>query len=212
MTWVEQESVVDDIEKIPRSNVSYRLLKPTWIREMESFGVNEPFQYLLCLFPHLQDIETATELNWPEGDIAPKLSELIKFFGIMLAMALDPIRGSRSDYWNRDNTGKNTVYSARNYGEKFGMTRERFEQIVKHLRLDTYDEERTVSEDAWKPIRSFVRAFNENRRNTVIPGKMICIDEFMSQWEGRELKYHPLGCPHVTKIPRKPVSSLHWGY
>ena len=55
-------------------------------------------------------------------------------------------------------------------------------------------------------IRSFVDAFNENRFTYVVPGRIVCVDELMSQWEGKELKYHPLGCPHVTKLPRKPVS------
>lgn len=33
------------------------------------------------------------------------------------------------------------------------------------------------------------------------------MDEIMSQWEGKPFKYHPEGCPHITKMPRKPVSS-----
>lgn len=55
------------------------------------------------------------------------------------------------------------------------------------------------------PIRGFIDAFNSNRAATVVPGATITVDEIMSGWEGKELKYHPKGCPHVTKIPRKPV-------
>ena len=40
----------------------------------------------------------------------------------------------------------------------------------------------------------------------VTPGKVICVDELMSQWEGKEFKYDPTGCPHMTKMPKKPVS------
>lgn len=40
----------------------------------------------------------------------------------------------------------------------------------------------------------------------ITPGATICVDELMSQWEGKEQKYSTGGCPHVTKIPSKPVS------
>ena len=143
------------------------------------------FLYFLCLFPGIGEIQRATANNWGAEDAAPGNSEIVKFLGI--------------------------------------MSRERFEKIVHYLRLDVYDPSKiaitvcsmlspilfiniTFRQDPWAPIRSFVEAFKENRHTTVVPGRTICIDELISQWEGKEAKYHPLGCPHVTKIPRKPVS------
>ncbi len=60
-------------------------------------------------------------------------------------------------------------------------------------------------QDPWLPIFPFIDAFNANRVKLIRPGLYIVVDEIMSGWEGKELKYHPDGCPHVTKIPRKPV-------
>ena len=178
------------------------------------------FLYFLCLFPGIGEIQRAED--WGGEDAAPGNSEIVKFLGIMLAMALDPIRGSRKDHWTTS-SDDNDIFHARNYGERFKMSRERFEKIVHYLRLDVYDPSKiaitvcsmlslilfiniTFRQDPWAPIRSFVEAFKENRHTTVVPGRTICIDELISQWEGKEAKYHPLGCPHVTKIPRKPVS------
>jgi hypothetical protein len=49
-----------------------------------------------------------------------------------------------------------------------------------------------------------VEDFNLRRRKLIAPGAFLCIDELMSSWEGRELKYHAEGMPHVMKIARKP--------
>lgn len=53
----------------------------------------------------------------------------------MLNMALDPIRGSRKDYWSTtDIHNMKTVFTAKNYGARFGMSRDRFESIVRYMK------------------------------------------------------------------------------
>lgn len=37
------------------------------------------------------------------------------------------------------------------------------------------------------------------------PGQYIVVDEIMSGWRGLEYKHSASGCPHLTKIIRKPV-------
>ena len=49
-----------------------------------------------------------------------------------------------------------------------------------------------------------VTYFNENRRDIVIPGTHMVVDESMSAWKGQEGKYSATGIPHATKIQRKP--------
>ena len=38
----------------------------------------------------------------------------------------------------------------------------------------------------------------------LFPGEDLTVDEIMSAWKGSEFTYHAAGCPHKTKIPRKP--------
>jgi hypothetical protein len=38
----------------------------------------------------------------------------------------------------------------------------------------------------------------------VFPGEFITVDEIMSAWKGSDFTYNSRGCPHVTKIARKP--------
>ena len=59
-------------------------------------------------------------------------------------------------------------------------------------------------QDPWWPIRSFILSFNERRVKHVKPGHTIVCDECMSAWKGGDGKYKTNGCPHKTKIVRKP--------
>ena len=83
------------------------------------------------------------------------------------------------------------------------MTRHRFEAISSGLRLS---DDRANTGDPWYPVRGFVEAFNARRQAVLTPGDMLVVDESMVAWKGIEQKYHHLGVPHKTKIPRKPVS------
>ena len=60
------------------------------------------------------------------------------------------------------------------------------------------------SQDPWRAVRCLIDAFNDNRKTSVVPGGHMVVDEVMSAWRGAEGKYSAEGCPHVTKIARKP--------
>jgi hypothetical protein len=49
-----------------------------------------------------------------------------------------------------------------------------------------------------------IDGFNTVREEVVVPGAYLCVDECMSQWEGKESNYDPNGHPSVIKIARKP--------
>jgi len=119
--WEDQETVDRNSERVPITEVSYRLRKPHWINGEAHCGVNEPFLYFLCLFPGIGEIQRATANNWGAEEAAPGNCEIVKFLGIMLAMALDPIRGSRKDHW-ATSSDDNDIFHARNYGERFKMS------------------------------------------------------------------------------------------
>jgi len=56
------------------------------------------------------------------------------------------------------------------------MTRHRFEELKKHCTAICMDDD-SAATDPWYKFRRFVKAFNENRRRTVITSKSIVIDE-----------------------------------
>lgn len=129
-------------------------------------------------------------------------TEILKFFGITLAMALDPCRGGVEAYFDTvEHSDESTVKVARNYTERFGMSKTRFLYIRSCLQMTSEDGN---SDDPWRLVRPLIDAYNNNRKNNVVPGPTIVVDELMSMWYGRDGEYSTEGLPHVTKIKRKP--------
>lgn len=64
-----------------------------------------------------------------------------------------------------------------------------------------------MCKDDWREVRGLIDAFNKHRIEVVTPGPKLICDEAVSPWDGLEQKYHEAGCPHVTRIPRKPEDS-----
>ncbi len=126
--------------------------------------------------------------------------ELYRWFGIRLAMAVEPRRGPLTTYWETS-TREDSVRVPANFGERMGMQRHRFEQIQSCLSFtDTADS----NEDPWREIRPLIDGFNACRAENVVPGTILTVDECMSAWKGGNAKYKHDGMPHVTKIQRKP--------
>ncbi len=61
-------------------------------------------------------------------------------------MALDPILGPRSDYWSIEFDDENGLVAPRSYGKRFGMSRDRFENIARYLRLSKYTNKQVLFE------------------------------------------------------------------
>jgi len=66
--------------------------------------------------------------------------DLMKYLGIRITMALEGGRGDIASYWNVEDKER-SVKKARKYGERFKMSRQRFQAITSNLRLDEFDEE-----------------------------------------------------------------------
>ncbi|EEY68308.1 uncharacterized protein PITG_04741 [Phytophthora infestans T30-4] len=128
----------------------------------------------------------------PEGD-------LFRFLGVRLAMAVEPRRAALRTYWEKD-IPEGFVGASPNFGERFGVSRHTFEHISGALSFA----DDVMSDDPWKPMRAQANSFNDRRRGVVSPGEIMCIDECMRAWQGREAKHCHDGILHKTKIPRKP--------
>ena len=81
------------------------------------------------------------------------------------------------------------------------MTRHRFEELKKHCTAICVDED-SVATDPWYKFRAFVKAFNKNRRRTVITSKSLVIDESMSAFRPRTTARG--GLPNISFVKRKP--------
>ncbi|OWZ13602.1 hypothetical protein PHMEG_00013046, partial [Phytophthora megakarya] len=121
------------------------------------------------------------------------------WIGLRLAMAVEPRSGQLRTYWDTEGR-EGFVDTPANFGQRFGMTRHCFEEILYCMSISDGHN----GSDPWKPIRPIIDEFNARRQRVVSPGNILCVDECMSAWKGREAKYHHDRLPHKTKITRKP--------
>ena len=118
----------------------------------------------------------------------------------MYAMTVHPMPNRRM-YWEVHD--EDDLFPPLTFGSRFGMSRHRFEDILRYLRLDDQSfAPGGATPDSWLFVRRFVDAFNNNMSSVVFPGQKLCVDESMSSWRGRA--DYEGGMPHVTKIARKP--------
>lgn len=117
--------------------------------------------------------------------------ELYKFFGILYAMTIQTISTNR-DYWSV----KDGLFPAPAFGKRFGMSRNRFEEIKGAITFCSEQNQQSTT-DKWSLVRPFVDMLNERWKNVIRPGYKITVDESMFVWYGRNM-------PAVMKIRRKP--------
>ncbi|GMG16270.1 unnamed protein product [Phytophthora fragariaefolia] len=89
--------------------------------------------------------------------------------------------------------------TAANFGERYCIIRHTFENMSAALSFS----DDVPSDDPWKSIRPLIDGFNSRRRDVVSPGNILCVNECMGVWKGKQGKYCHDGIPHKTKIPRK---------
>lgn len=131
-------ALADDVDD--EMNGEKKLFKPTFFFSLVDsdhlFGVQnrKPMHYLRLMFPveiiptTLQYTNTLIKGRLGEGAQMLETFELYQYLGIRLAMCLDPIYGSRKEYWATKPLDK-AIRQPRDYGNRFGMSRDRFELI-----------------------------------------------------------------------------------
>ena len=141
----------------------------------------------------------------PKGKKAMTVTEFRKLLGIMLSLTRTTKR--RQDLWSSEDFN----FPAPNFGLRFGISRNRLNDLLHYLRFcpaDEYtnkeDKWSPVRRNKWSPVRRLIKGFNEQRAATFYPCWSICVDESMSAWWGKDGNYCSDGMPHDTKIERKP--------
>lgn len=160
--WLDVGEVPIDI------NSQYAYNRPTYLNFNSQDADISPIDIFNSLFPMdflRNDIlyYTGMELHSSNKQTIHEW-EILKFFGIILAMALDPCRGGIDAYFDSV-IDADTVIAGRNYASRFGMSKTRFLTIRSCLRLTSGEED--MNNDPWRMVRPFIDAFNGNRRSTV---------------------------------------------
>ena len=92
-------------------------------------------------------------------------------------------------------------FPAPRFGERYGLTRDRFEILLRCLSFCPAHE---AISDKWAPVRRLLEGFNQRRVETLYPGWQLCVDESVSSWRGKDRDFCSDGMPHVTQVERKP--------
>jgi hypothetical protein len=96
-----------------------------------------------------------------------------------------------------------SIFTAPCYGERFGMAKNRFLDILSAFRL-AFPLASHARKDPWHSVRSFIDGFNLRNREALTLGPVIVIDECMCSWKGLDSTVSADTLPHATKILRKP--------
>lgn len=123
------------------------------------------------------------------------VTEILKLMGINLLMILNPVRGGREQFWTVESHGSQ---QALNFGNRFGMSKSRFEMLEKNLQFCEFNKE-----DKFWRIRQLIEDYNAYRKDVLHLSRHVCLDELFIMWYGKGPLYFG-GMPHVTVIKNKP--------
>jgi hypothetical protein len=111
-----------------------------------------PFDYFILFWDKavLEAMVRHTSENLQdEKKASVSKGELLKYFGVRLYMAINPIRGTLERYWDKNTEVESPLSIAHNVGERLKMSLSRFNLITKCLSMvDEADFDTEVSADA----------------------------------------------------------------
>jgi len=119
------------------------------------------------------------------------LSRYITWLGLWHQMLANPIAGERRAYWTNKKDYKCWEPHRVSFSSIMGI--HEFENIYQVFGVPSVD-----PEDPFDAVRLAIDKFNDNAAAVWSPGFLLCVDETMHQWLGKE-------CPGLTVIPRKPI-------
>ena len=166
--------------------------------------MHTPLEYFMKSFPTqlLRQFTNATNRGFPSDRRPVDESEMLKYLGLRLLMGIEKL-SAEAAFRVQDNFDPGDPRIAADYQRRFKISFNRFKLITQFMSFESADG--NDANDAWAHIRPLVDAFNQRRKDTVIPGDVLVVDESMSGWTGADGAWDAEGLPHVTKIIRKPV-------
>jgi hypothetical protein len=149
----------------------------------------------------LAAVVTTINKSLPGGELRTDRAEVLKWIGILIAMALTgKPAGGRRWFWSDKNTG---IRAPPDFGGRFKMGVNRWELLLRYMGcVHSDDVDKT---DPWWRVRPWVTWFNRARAAVVTAGWLLCCDESFSSWLGADAdKGRVDGAPKVIKIKGKP--------
>ena len=170
------------------------------------------YDYFMCCFPkkQLQDMVSQTNEKLSAADKGQLTTgELLKWLGITLLMTRFEF-GERASLWNTESTCKYIAAPA--FGEKTGMSRDRYTEILRFLVWSHQPAERPrgISHEEWRwmLVEDHKSNFNDHRKQYFHPGWQLCVDESISRWYGLGGHWINMGLPMYVAMDRKPEDGL----
>ena len=163
-----------------------------------------PFDYFLHMYPssHLEQTIEVTNSNLEKAGVQTMLTrqEYFVLLGLVYACSFYP-KFSVDDLFSKSAPARKSEFISIPNLSKY-MSLNRFKTLKKHL---AFAPESSRSDDvAFWGIQPLIDAFNDVRSRAFSPGYKLVGDESMSVWKGKDQRHGDTGCPHVTKIIRKP--------
>jgi hypothetical protein len=140
--WKKKKIIDSNIEIVPKYRGNPSIHRPKILSELAINGVMDPFHYFRLMFPwdYWKVIMKATSDQYSDIDGPPPTQgRIITYFGIILSMILNPIRGSRNSYWSTE-PEEESVRNPECYGQRFNVTRDEFNTFVSKFRLASYED------------------------------------------------------------------------
>jgi len=167
-----------------------------------------PLDFFMAVMPmkQLREMEKNTSASLIATGKAPtSIGEILKWIGVNI-LATRYEFGDRASLWNRTPTSK--YVPAKNFGELTGMSRDRYDALMKHVVWSMQPKERPphMSHEAWRwmLVDGFVDNINNHRATHYKASDLICVDESIARWYGLGGTWINMGLPMYVAIDRKP--------
>ena len=171
-----------------------------------------PIDFFMAVFPKKQlsmMVEKTSERLAVAGKPRLTKGELLKWFGVLILITRFEF-GERDRLWRETSTCK--YIPSPSFGQRTGMTRDRFNDIFRYMVWSQQPQERPpgMSSESyrWLLVQDFVDNFNEHRSSFFLPGWLVCVDESISRWYGLGGHWINMGLPMYVSIDRKPEDGL----
>jgi hypothetical protein len=131
--------------------------------------------------------------------------EVWRFLGYNMAIMLLHSGGPKEDLWLKEANSKyeEALFTAPNLG-RYGLDYSHFVKLMRAFTLPTHG----AATDPFDPVRLFTYAWNAVVHASVIPGKVLTVDESMGLWKGKRGKYGGNDAmPGWMFVGRKPTNS-----
>ena len=144
-----------------------------------------PYDYFMAVFPReqLKAMVDLTNANLRVHNCKPTtVGEVLKWLGINVLITRFEF-GDRASLWETKPRSKYIPAVA--LGEKTGMSRDRFNELLRFMQWSFQPGERpdemSSEEYRWSLVQDFIDRFNEHRKKFMTPGQRIVADESISR-------------------------------